>query len=268
MDSLRLEAADRTIKNISFNNVSFSKKEIVGLRFLNCKFEDCLFIASKFIDCEFHSCEFTYCNTHKIEFRNTYVDPAIFEKMLKRCPGAHKFQYVNVLLHLFQRLSKNSHEMHQHDFAATADFNFRLCKRYELIKRWKADRPKRAIRGYIGIKAIGFYIKWIADTLDWAARGYGWRLGRFFLSSALALGLVVLLNYCFWQTYEFDSVGTAKDGSIHSVLYNTIVIITTLGLGEFNPGTSIGLYAVGAQALFGPIWLSILASILIKRMIR
>ena len=172
--------------NKTFNNVSFAKTRICGITFRNCTFTDCLFIGTQFINCEFHDCTFNGCNPFKVEFNNTYIDPAVFEGMLD--PVDHW----NIGISLFQELYKNAMNMHQRDFARTAEFNENKWQRYLLTHRnpgWKKAEPQ-------------FIIKWLRNILFYAVAGYGIR-AKFLLfwATVLATGSVTT-NFFLWDSLQ------------------------------------------------------------------
>ena len=73
---------DRKIKSVTFENVSFSKTQLLRLTFNECIFVDCLFIGTQFNSVEFHDCEFRNCNFFKSVFRNVYAKPQQFRKAI------------------------------------------------------------------------------------------------------------------------------------------------------------------------------------------
>ena len=119
----------------TFTNVSFSHTRISGVIFRNCKFVKCLFIGTRFVDCEFHSCSFEGCNPYRVEFKNTYIDPRVFEGMLD------PVKYSNIGMYLFQNLYENSTERNQLEFVRSAEFNRYKWSRYVLNYRY-AERSK------------------------------------------------------------------------------------------------------------------------------
>ena len=150
-------------KDKRFVNVSFSKTIIQQVTFTRCTFIDCLFIGTLFEKCEFHDCTFKQCNPYKCSFSETYIDPAAFKGMLD------SKQHSNIGVALFSRLRLNSAEMHQADFEATADFEFRKWKRYQM----EYDRRQKHISSWTFIR------RWVPDITYYAFAGYGYS-GTFF----------------------------------------------------------------------------------------
>ena len=149
----------------TFKNVSFGKTTISDITFRKCKFEDCLFIGTRFINCEFHDCTFEGCNPHKVVFKETYIDPVVFERKLD------KVKYSNIGMHLFQQLYENAMDMHQYEFARSAEFNRWKWRRYVLDHRY--EKLQRLNPKWV--------IPWVQNILYYIFVGYGIRfkfLGR------------------------------------------------------------------------------------------
>ena len=237
--------------NKTFNNVSFSKTNIRGITFRNCTFTDCLFIGTQFVNCEFHDCGFKGCNPYKIELVNTYIDPAAFEGMLN--PAKHW----NIGIALFQQLYKNAMDMHQRNFARTAEFNENKWHRYLLTHRnpgWRKARPQ-------------FIIRWLINVLLYVFAGYGIR-AKFLLFWAVVFGGGALLaNSLWWDRLDVAGRdGIAPDRDFIRVLYYTVS--TFIRSGDLTPRSDVGqLFFVG-QAVLGIIVVSLFAAWLVKQVLR
>ena len=118
----------------TFNNVSFPQTVISGITFRGCTFKDCLFMGTQFINCEFHECKFLGCNPYKIVFKETYIDPSIFQGML------NKKDHSNIGVHLFHQLYRNAMDTEQPKYARTAEFNMRKWERYDLDHKYRGWR--------------------------------------------------------------------------------------------------------------------------------
>jgi len=235
-----------------FVNVSFSKKKIQRATFTRCKFVDCLFIGTTFEDCEFHDCTFENCNPYKCAFVRTYIDPAAFRNMLNR------HQHSNIGVNLFSRLRLNCAEMHQRDFEASADFEFRKWKRYQLVYDYRQKH----------VSGATFARRWVPDFAFYVFAGYGYR-GMFFGGwTILLLVLLVSLNHFFAGDFAIN-VAQSPDASnsyIYS-FYHTVATFTTLG----SNAVALTLRAVcllAIEACLGVVWLSVLTSIVVKRVVR
>ena len=240
------------ITDKTFTNVSFAKKEIRSVEFQDCHFIDCLFIGTAFISCAFHDCTFVGCNMYKVSFTNTYIDPGVFEFTID------PIKYSNVGLGLFQQLLQNSAQSHQPDFARTAQYQFEKWKRYQYNYEYaKGDMP------------LGRYLsKWIPNWLFDKSLGYGIRMAPFIRLTALLLTVMWLINYYCWEALGLH-VNVTTSGVVHSwpiAFYYTVVTMTTLGYGDITPTTSTGMILASIEAMIGLLWLSVLASIIIKRL--
>ena len=78
------QSRTQRIEGKNFEEVSFSKTKVFGVIFRSCTFKKCQLIATAFENCEFHDCRFISTNTHKIAFKETYIDPLSFNKCLDR----------------------------------------------------------------------------------------------------------------------------------------------------------------------------------------
>lgn len=241
------------MSNKTFVNVSFSKTTIRGVNFRRCDFQNCLFIGTVFDHCEFHGCTFVDCNPYKARFTKTYINPAVFSKMLD--PKSHS----NIGIILFQQLLANSAENRQSGFAQSAEYYFRKWKRYQLEYEY---RKKQISRGY-------FYRRWIPDRLYDLFAGYGLRTTPFLVWTVLLFSLILLVNHFLWPRFAMHgySPGSTRSNWIVTFYY-TVITISTLGYGDITPSSNFGMALAGIEALLGIVWLSILASIIIKKVVR
>ena len=235
----------------TFNNVSFSKTVISGITFRRCTFEDCLFMATQFIDCEFHECKFLGCNPQKIVFKETYINPSIFQGMLK------KKEHSNIGVHLFQQLYKNAMDTAQPKYARTAEFNMRKWERYDLDYK------------YPGLGKLNWscFPEWMANVLAYILVGYGIR-ARFWLSWMIFVGLVsVFANYIWWDPLEVSGpTGQRVDRTFVDVLFYTA---STLGsFGNWGPGSTVGKLVLMIEAGLGLSILTLFLRWLVKLALR
>ena len=161
----------------TFNNVSLSKTVVSGITFRRCKFEDCLFITTQFIDCEFHDCIFRGCNPHKIQFKDTYINPSIFQRML------NKKNHSNIGIYLFQQLYKNAMDTQQPGYARTAEFNMRKWERYALDYKYPGWQKLHK----------SCFREWTTNVLAYILVGYGIR-ARFWLIWVMLLGFALRVD--------------------------------------------------------------------------
>lgn len=250
-----LVPTDTTIANSpftgkTFTNVSFSKTEISGVIFRNCTFVDCLFIGTRFVDCEFHDCTFTGCNPHKIVFKNTYVDPCVFEGMLD--PVKHS----NIGIRLFQQLYENSTEMRQSEFANSAEFNRYKWRRYLLNYRYRGWKKKN----------LQYIMGWLTNYLFYILAGYGIRSKFLAAWASIAVAVSMGVNFLWWDSLSVvGKAGPVEEREFIKVLYYTATI--PVGVGDFTPASNVGRLILG-EAIFGLIIVSLFATWLVKRALR
>lgn len=240
------------LKDKTFENVSFSKTTIEEVVFRDCSFTDCLFIGSSFIKCEFRSCTFSGCNPHKVAFENSYVDPNSFKKLL------NYREHTNIGLHLFNQLEQNARKQEQYPFIASAAYLFKKWNRYHLNWTWHK-------------KYIGFWrwlVKWLPDFIYDLVAGYGWKIQKFIISSIVLVIIIAFTNHVFWN--HLGMVGVDSKGGPNWIVssYYTVVTLTTLGYGDITPTTQAGMTLASIEAIIGLIWLSVLASIIFRRIFR
>ena len=235
----------------TFNNVSFSRTVISGITFTRCTFEDCLFVTTQFINCEFHECIFRGCNTHKIVFKETYIDPSIFQGMLD------KKKRSNIGVHLFQQLYKNAMNTEQPKYARTAEFNMRKWERYDLDYK------------YPGWKKLhtSCFQEWTTNVLSYILVGYGIR-ARFWLFWVMLVGLLsALTNYIWWDC--LDVAGPDGQGVDHTFVGVLFYTASTLGgFGNLGPGSTVGRLVFMTEAGFGLIMLGLFLRWLVKLALR
>ena len=258
-DELR-DQPNTLFRDRKFHNVSFSKTEVSNVTINRCRFEDCLFIGSVFENCEFHDCEFINCNFHKVTFRNCYIDPSTIylDKSFRRT-------HTNVGTHLFQELLVNSKHRHQAKFADAAELQFRRWRRWQ--RAFEAEREKEAKRrNWVWFKKRVFVCKeWLIDLTI----GYGIKPFNFVVSSTVLLLAMSAIVDVSWASLGFvnGDVPVERDGFLHSIYYTTVVI-TTLGFGDLTPSLAVGRFLSLLYSLFGVVWLSVLAAMVIRKVVR
>ena len=220
----------------TFENISFSKTVISGIMFNRCRFIDCLFIDTSFIDCEFHGCSYKGCNPHKIELKNTYIDPRLLEDVVD------KIKFANIGVYLFQQLYKNAMEMEQRKFARTAEFNLHKWERYILD-----DKHRR--------KQIGkaqYAKEWVPNYLFYLFAGYGLQFKFFATWTFVITSIFIAMNYLLW-----DSLGIVRPDNIEEERdIITVVYYTVMTLGRFSdlaPGSEFGRVLFLVETFFGLI---------------
>ena len=235
----------------TFTNVSFSKTEIYGVVFKDCKFVDCLFIGTRFVACEFRRCIFVTCNPHEVEFKNTLIDPAVFEGMIDTV------EYTNIGSHLFQALYKNATETQQITFIRTAEFNLKKWERYELEYRYPGWSKFKHIQG----------VEWLINLLSHVVIGYGIR-GKFLILWGIIFALTsVAANYVLWDDLNIiRSNGAVSEGGIIEVVYYTGTILG--GFSDLSPGSDVGKLLLLVQLGFGLLLVSLFVRWLIRLALR
>ena len=235
----------------TFNNVSFSKTVISGITFRRCTFEGCLFIGTQFINCEFHECKFLGCNLYKIVFKETYIDPSIFQGML------NKKEHSNIGVHLFHQLYRNAMDTEQPKYARTAEFNMRKWERYDLDYKYPGWRKfhKSCFR------------EWTVNVLSYILVGYGIR-ARFWLFWMMLVGVVsILANYFCWDCLDVAGPnGQGVDRTFVDVLFYTAS--TLGGFGNLGPGSTVGKLVFIIEAGFGLIILGLFLRWLLRLALR
>ena len=99
-----------------------------------------------------------------------------------------------------------------------------------------------------------------------ALAGYGIRILPFVRLTVVLLALCVIANHFAWSLYGMSGPSSpVVENSWVVSFYYTITTLTTLGLGDYTPTSNIGMVAASIQAIVGVLWLSLLASIIIKR---
>ena len=243
--------ADSPFTDKTFTNVSFAKTTITGVVFRGCAFVDCLFIGTRFVDCAFHDCTFKGCNPHKVVFKDTYIDPAVFEGMLD------PVEHWNIGIYLFQQLYNNSTETRQREFANTADFNRSKWNRYLLNHRysgWKKIKPE-------------YIIRWLTNYLFYILAGYGIR-SRFLAAwTFLVVAGSIGGNFLLWDCLGVvGRDGVAGEKEFITVLYYTATIPS--GLGDFTPTSDVGRSVFLGEAFLGLVVVSLFVTWLVKRALR
>ncbi len=241
------------LKGKKFTNVSFTKTELRGIVFTRCSFTDCLFIGTKFVSCEFHDCRFEHCNPYKASFLDTYINPEVFVGTLD--PKKHS----NIGVWLFQQLMENSVKRQEPEHAQSAQYFFRKWLRFQHTYEYS--------HGEMGFWP--YVRKWLPSFLYDHCAGYGIRMAPFFRLTIVWLLVVTATNRFCWKQFGM-SISDSPDGTKAWIMsfYYTVVTMTTLGYGDITPQSNAGMLAASLEALLGLIWLSLLASIVIKKVWR
>lgn len=244
----------RSIKDVTFRNVGFSKTVVDGLVFRRCRFEDCLFIATTFKDCEFHNCVFLNTNLYKARFQNTYVDPRSFKKAL--LPKQH----ANIGVSLFQELARNSAACAQHSFQSSAEFLFRKWKRYQL--RYRREQQE--------ITWAGSCVRNIWNLGLELTTGYGWRADRLAATIVVVFLCTFIYNLVTWSGQGIVATNGKTDAGLTAVnaLYYTSEMMTTLGTGDLVATKTIGLLSSIVESVLGIILFAMIASLFFRKAVR
>jgi len=239
------------IREIDFENVSFSKTTIDAIDFSDCTFSKCLFLGTMFVRCRFTNCRFIDCNPYRIEFSSTHIDPRSFDSCLPRR------KYENIGVHLYQELLRNSRELAQPDFSDYAHYHFRRWQRY-LLSRDIAESTvgfKEHLARYINISRSWCFEK---------TTGSGVRLRNFAATTASVVFCLSLINWCFRVQFGLHYNG-ATIQSAFDALYFSVITITTLGFGDITPTTILGRLFISLEAIIGFVLLALLSSMIYRR---
>jgi hypothetical protein len=171
-----------------------------------------------------------------------------------------KKRYANIGVHLFQQLYRNSAEMLQPDFSNLAEYEFKKWQRYELGSKWRNREPHkwRIAR------------RWTRNLFFFLVSGYGLKPFRVVMWLLAILTGVIVFNYNCWSSFDFHSnSGLGVEApSLPLAIYYSVVTLTTLGYGDITPQSSFGLLATSIEVIFGLVGLAMLASALIKKVLR
>lgn len=194
-----------------------------------------------------------------MQINNTYIDPRSFVNMLD--PKHH----TNIGIDLFEKLLKNYRDHGHIDFIPIAEFQYRKWKRFRLMY----PRPEAEGRTLSFKKKFRRFCALLCQLFFEYTAGYGWKVSRFFVTSLIVFLCIFAINMTFWEQINLksdDAILQNKNAS--TVLYFSIMLMSTLGFNSINPQSGLGMVLVGLEALAGPIWISILAALIIKKAIR
>jgi hypothetical protein len=239
---------NRKIKDVAFENVSFSKTRLFRLTFTRCSFVDCLFIGTLFDSVEFHDCDFTDCNFFKSVFRNVYGKPQQFRKAITNS------QYANIAVHLYQQLRENYSTESQREFKNEAEYGFAKWRR-------KNDfLQARRHRLHLGQYLPSHLASWLYDKLF----GYGYRLRNLLITTTCVMFTACVVNHYFAEKLFAEHVQT----SFVKTVYFTVTTMTTLGAAGYNPDTELGYLFVLLNLAIGISILSATITTIFKKLVR
>ena len=224
------------------------------MTFTDCTFEDCLFIGSNFSEVQFHQCKFLNCNFYKISMTKCYLDPRVFE-----FDNRYRKTHANVMMELFHTLLVNAKSEFQHRHAEDAEISFR---RWMIFQR---DYDRRL--GKIG--RLRYVVEWTVGKVGYHAYGYGNRPLRFTITSAVVLLACTSLIHMLWPMLGMYCNGALIErGNFWDSLYYTVVVTTTLGFGDVVPTLIGGRMLTSVLSILGIVWFSLLAALVIKKVVR
>lgn len=255
------ETSSRLFKKKAFRNVSFSFTKFENVTFSDTTFEDCLFLYADFLHCHFFDCQFINCNMHKIRLDNCYLDPRSF-KMSK----VYKKTAANVGTWVFQQLFMNSKNTHQPQFSGESEILFKRWYRAQKKYRFWKNKPTGLCFIFDGSMLVLWRIK---DFLYDLILGYGHRPLRLIGFSTIAIIIASAIVHYIWPCLglEYNAKLLDRESFLTSIYYTTVVT-TTLGFGDITPTTDCGRWVAIILSIFGVIWFSLLAAVIIKRIIR
>ena len=249
-----LEPADlhspMRIENVTFENVSFAKTELKRLRVIKCKFINCLFIGTTLSECDFYHCQFSLCNFYKVRVFETRIDPGLISDCMD------KKMHTNIALNLYSELRKSALQLENPEFASEAGYKYQRWNRYHMAYKFRSG----------DLRWYKFTFRWMANfMLDYIV-GYGWRIRRFALSTAVLIIFLTAWNYIFWCNLTGDGAIIASPSVIKS-LYYTVITITTLGYGDLTPATAWGMLSASGQTVIGVVWIGLLVSVIVRKVL-
>lgn len=249
------------IKNTTFTNVSFSKTQLNQVVFINCKFEDCLFIGTEILNCEFHNTYFKNCNPFKITFKETYINPASFNKCIT---GTDK---ANIGVHLFQQLLNNSDDKLQLNFSREAQYQFKKWQDKLTINKFFNKQP-------YSISFWQFLISYPFNRMYRLTFGYGLRLKNFAITFIIVFVSFFIINARNWKSYALEKKDVrieafnGDSSNFHSNFFYTLDATTKLVDSQFQATSNNGMAWLTIQNLFGFILLSGLITIILNRFVK
>lgn len=255
---LDLSTKSVKVENITFENCSFSKKTIQNTVLVNCKFIDCLFINTKIMECEFQHCIFINCNTFKIQIDKTIINPKSFQNVQKDYKNK-----ANIALALFQQLKNNSSSIGNAHYFQEASYWYNYWTTRQLHYSFQKKH----------IQLIPYIFFLVTGYLYEKSAGYGYRVFNFTITTICFFLLLLTTNYYYWESLGICNI--LNDANIKIVddnntlfiktLYFTFVSIQSLGSSYLVPLNTIGIVLSIFESITGIIWLSILASMLFKK---
>lgn len=255
------ESSGNIFKRKKFKNVSFAFTIFQKITFTDTVFEDCLFLFAEFSHCHFFNCRFVNCNMHKLRLEGCYLDPHSFEM-----DKSYKKTAANVGTWLFQQLFMNSKNTHQPDFSGESEILFRRWLSAQKVHEFRTKKTDFLNCLLDGIK-FGFW--WLKNTIFDLTMGYGHKPLRFVLVSIVGILVVSAVVHSFWSQLGLGYNGdTIEKGSYLTSVYYTTVVTTTLGFGDVVPTQNLGRIVAIILSVSGVIWFSLLAAVLIKRIVR
>ena len=239
---------NKRIEGVTIENVSFSKTDMEGVTFRNCRFIRCLFIATNFTDVDFHSCSFTRSNFFKATFTGVYGKPEQFSAAV---PGD---RYANIGVHLYQELRDNYVDEAQPEFMREAEYQF---KKWSQKLLW-AELSKR--ESFSALKLL----KWLGFAIYRLSFGYGLRLRNLAGTTLLSVLVMTILarTYAPGMFLEEHPVTWIKG------IYFTVSTMITLGAIGFTPKSDAGYIFLLLNAVVGVVLLSATLNAFSKRVSR
>ncbi len=250
---VRLGMKDGRINDCIFRHCIFQ-----DCYFRNVKFRNVNFTGTFFKDCNFSKATFEACCFWYVRFSKCWLN---YDEILQSIPPES-----NIAISLLRSLRQNAIEMGEKKIAnrillreieiEKQELKNQCCAKTEYYKS-RYDTIERVFAGakYLGLQTSG---------LIW---GYGLKLRNLIVSALLGILAFAFLIFKF-GTYVSNRDSGGIDLSFLQSLYLSIITFTTLGYGDFTPG-SFSSYAICAiESIIGFVFLGFLAASVYRRFAR
>lgn len=232
-----------TIEKIKVNGrryeeTNFNKCTIKDVTFMGCTFIDCWFQYATMENVEIHGCVFIRCNFYKCILTDVYANPRQFDHAFPK-----NISCANAAVVFYQRLASNYSETFERLYRNHAIFRFRY---------WKKRNDF-----YLSEKKVLSCFYYYEQLIYEYWYGYGYKSRRLLVSSIITFSIVVTFNNFYLSD---NAIGFFK------AAFETVMIISTLGVGIKNPTTPIGYIAIILTLISGAIVFSAIAKVIANRL--
>ena len=251
--------------------------ENVGTKFVNfregaiqaCRLRDCYFPNARFEHVNLTGTEFSNCNLKHATFNACSLEYVTF----KGC----ELNYDSLIDNLPKKPNQAWALLRVLRLNAQAEgdvsrANALLLMELDASRRHEAAKFLHSgsyyIKNYQFSQRVEAFFAWLGHVIQSAVWGYGLRPYRLFRSGMVAVVGIALVDWLSKAQFYVPQAQFARRLGFWESFYVSVVTFTTLGYGDFAPADVLARTLHGFEAVFGALFLGLLAATAFRRVAR